>query len=795
MDPDTDMERKEKDVMDKKRKRWKRPPSSYGSMRSDSGDMEEEEEEEEEEEKKEKEEEKEEEEKEEEKEEERAVEVAAALPEPTNYARTGLQLTRSEYPETVYTMATDQTKPAGAVVIATRSSEMGEFSGSCSGEKEDEDMWTVNSPEPPEPFEPMQTVENTELGRLHPEQDMPYIFRSIQNIVTDLNKPDLLQFKLRFYQWEQGVALQQALDGDILDFVDRMFELFGQDSSLLHSINTLENIGKKEEAEKLKNQCNKALIRYHLKQHVTRQHKVIYEGVVRAGRHNFLDAIYVEPQISTSGYGGVDPFHEYRANLPSPLQVPGAHTFVGVNDLFRLQKDDGTPVRTVLTTGLPGVGMSVSVGKFSRDWAELRANKDLQFVIEISFQTLWLLRSRNPSPLLTIKEVIDYLHPECKPFNYPEEKDCKFLIIMDSFDRYQATLDWENAPVINDFHVAAHPDVLIVNILRGCLLRGAYVWILGRRAAVSQIPAQFIDVTTEIQGFSDEMKDDYLTRRFTNAELARNIVTHYKRLPTLRMLARHPFICWMVATVFDWGFKDRGYGVRPPKLTPFYVNILVVQTNRRLQFYHGRRENDLKWSYEEKTLLINMGKMAFKMLERHAIVFFEEDVKECGLELREVTVFSGVCTELPTPILDGRRRFSFIHFTFQEFMAALYVFATFRTESKNILDFWPTPTPMPKIFTSKYQPKSAAGLVQCALMRVIHTPLGYYDMFLRFLCGLLCPYCHDIQLCANLFPHNAPKVGGLDEVRQLLEQAIQNAPEDRVENVKECLRELSQQHV
>lgn len=121
-----------------------------------------------------------------------------------------------------------------------------------------------------------------------------------------------------------------------------------------------------------------ALTRFHLKQHLIRKHQVIREGVVRAGKQNLLDTIYVEPQISTCGYGGVDPSHEFLRHPPSPLQVPSADTFVGVNNLFRLQTDDGKPVRTVLTTGLPGIGMSVSVGKFCLDWAELRANKVIQ---------------------------------------------------------------------------------------------------------------------------------------------------------------------------------------------------------------------------------------------------------------------------------------------------------------------------------------------------------------------------------------------------------------------------------
>lgn len=57
------------------------------------------------------------------------------------------------------------------------------------------------------------------------------------------------------------------------------------------------------------------------------------------------------------------------------------------------------------------------------------------------------------------------------------------------------------APEIADSCCPAQLDHLIVNIIRGNMLRGALVWILGRQAAVSQIPSQFIDVVTELQGF------------------------------------------------------------------------------------------------------------------------------------------------------------------------------------------------------------------------------------------------------------------------------------------------------
>jgi len=93
------------------------------------------------------------------------------------------------------------------------------------------------------------------------------------------------------------------------------------------------------------------------------------------------------------------------------------------------------------------------------------------------------------------------------------------------------------------------------------------------------------------------MKDEYLTKRYENATLAAKIVAHYKLLPSLVILTRQPFVCWMVATVFKRNFKYRGYGENPPRLTPFYINVLVVQMNRRLEFYYGKAENELVYIF------------------------------------------------------------------------------------------------------------------------------------------------------------------------------------------------------
>lgn len=328
---------------------------------------------------------------------------------------------------------------------------------------------------------------------------------------------------------------------------------------------------------------------------------------------------------------------------------------------------------------------------------------------------------------------------------------------------------------------------------------------------------------------SDQKKDQFFTRRYPDAQLASQIVAWYKRLPSLHVLARQPVVCWMVATVFEFCFQSDSFGGQPPRLTPFYINLLILRTNRCLELYKqpekvSRRQRlQLRlmlttllllqvWSSETRRTLTRMGELALRLLQSDSSVFSEDQLTASRLNLMEVVVFSGLCTELPPTSSGAPRKFCFLHLTvqvrgpgccrsrahvgvsltclplLQEFMAALYVFTMFRSESRNVLE---------SERLGRRVPASAASLVQRALELTLGAPLGRYDMLLRFLCGLLAPDCHHRLLSGLLFPHNAAAVAGLQEAQRLLEQSISRAAEQhagaRLHNLRECLREMTQE--
>lgn len=758
---------------------YRRPPSSYGSMKSESDDLVER--------------------SDEEQEEEGGggggggEEVVFVPPDPPAPPVIGSQMLQSQYTETLCTETTQQTKPPGALVIDTGSADLEDLSEE---ELDDEDEILMTcSPEPPEPLEMeglIEADENSQPGRLDPELDLPHIFKSMQDVLSQLNSDDLFKVKIWYNKWDSVELKNHILCGDVLDFVDKIIELYGQHQALTKTIDLLESMDKKEQVKELKTKCRKAIFRFYLIETLNRKYNVIREGVSRPGKQRSLNEVYVVPQISIRGFGGVHPDHEILPHCPTPLQVPSEDSFVALNDLFRLKKEDGSLVKTVVTTGVPGSGMSVCMAKFCLDWAEEVANKDIQYVIKLSLHHLRALRERTKGDeAMSMYELLEYCHSPLKALGTLEEENTRYLIVMQSLDCFEPLLDWKNTPVLTDHHVKADIDTLIVNLVRGNLLPIARIWILGRRAAVSQIPSELVDVTAELQGFTDEMKDEYLTKRYKDPRVGERIVRQYKRVPSIQILARHPFICWQVASVFNDCFKYPGYGSNRPRLTPFLIRFMIVQINRRLKFYRFKRNNELSWTNEEEDLIIGLGKMSLKLLEMKTSVFTVADLKEVNVDLNEAVLYSGLCTEVIPTVISGKRTFCFSNYTIQEFMAALYVFLMFHLQSKNVLEggF----LQLPRFFSSKYNSKSAAGLVQCAVARTLNSSLGHYDLFLRYLCGLLSLKNSNGLLRGFLYSHRVPKVEGLNEVEQVLEQTITTAPEDRKRNLYECVRELTQE--
>ncbi|XP_042559622.1 protein NLRC3-like [Clupea harengus] len=188
-----------------------------------------------------------------------------------------------------------------------------------------------------------------------------------------------------------------------------------------------------------------------------------------------------------------------------------------------------------------------------------------------------------------------------------------------------------------------------------------------------------------------------------------------------------PVFCWMSATVLVYILTEAESGEIPTSLTQMYTHFLIIQTKHRSQKY-GNRDADALL----KTIL-SLGKLAFQQLEKGNLIFYEEDLRECGIDVTEASVYSGMCTEIfreEAGMYQGKV-FCFVHLSIQEFLAALYVFLHFSERDSNMPDQHQTSQLYSLLRANKHH-----DIHQTAVDLALRNKNGHLDLFLRFLLGL-----------------------------------------------------------
>ncbi|KAL7845032.1 hypothetical protein SRHO_G00235720 [Serrasalmus rhombeus] len=393
------------------------------------------------------------------------------------------------------------------------------------------------------------------------------------------------------------------------------------------------------------------------------------------GNSVLLNETYTELYITQGGSGEVSNEHEVRQIETASRRPATQEKPIKCNDLF---KDKA--IRTVLTKGVAGIGKTVSVQKFILDWAEGKTNQDVLFIFPLPFRELNLMKEKK----LSLVELLDNFFSDTKELKPRDYCHYKVMFIFDGLDECQLPLNFQNNESIFDLRQSASVDVLLTNLIKGNLLPSAHLWITTRPAAANQIPPEYVNQITEVQGFSDPQKEEYFQKKISDHSLAERIVAHIKSSRSLYIMCHIPVFCWIAATVLERVFGEAESAEIPKTLTQMFSYFLIFQIKHSNQKYQIKSDIDHEHT---RKIFLALGKLAFHQLEKGNLIFYEEDLKECGIEVREVSVYSGVCTQIFREELGLHlgKVFSFVHLSVQEFLAALYVFVSFISNNTNVL--------------------------------------------------------------------------------------------------------------
>ncbi|XP_078796796.1 NACHT, LRR and PYD domains-containing protein 3-like isoform X2 [Oryzias latipes] len=556
-----------------------------------------------------------------------------------------------------------------------------------------------------------------------------------------------------------------------------------RESVMKITVNFLRRMKQEELADGLQIR-SAAVCRQEVQSGLKKKFQCVFEGMAKAGSPTLLNEIYTELFITEGGRGELNEEHEVRQIEAASRKEDRAETSIRQEELFQLPAGRPEPIRTVMTKGVAGIGKTVLTQKFTLDWAEGKAHHNLHFTFPFTFRELNVLKEEK----FSLVELVHHFFPETKQAGICSFEDFQVLFIFDGLDECRLPLDFHKTRILKEPRKSTSVADLLTNLIRGNLLPSALLWITTRPAAANQIPAECVDMVTEVRGFNDPQKEEYFRKRFRDEEQASRIISHIQRSRSLHIMCHIPVFCWITATVLEDLLKSRGRGELPKSLTEMYIHFLVVQAKVQKVKYDGGAETDPHWSPESRKMMKSLGKLAFEQLQKGNLIFYESDLTECGIDLRAASVYSGVFTQVfrEERGLYQDKVFCFIHLSVQEFLAALHVQLTFITSGLNLME---EEQQKGSWFSFVFQ-SSPVQLYQSAVKKALQSPNGHLDLFLRFLFGL------SLQTNQSLLGGLLTQTGSSSQnnkktVQFIKEKISEDLPAEKSINLFHCLNELN----
>lgn len=152
----------------------------------------------------------------------------------------------------------------------------------------------------------------------------------------------------------------------------------------------------------------------------------------------------------------------------------------------------------------------------------------------------------------------------------------------------------------------------------------------------------------------------------------------------------------------------------------------------------------------DKKVLLNLGKLALKHLGKRNTIFYREELEQCGLDVTEKTMSSGVCRKILKRecVIFQKTVYYFVHVSIQEFLASVYLFHCYTNRNTKVLNSFFGYDLFIEINeedddgnkkTASVTLRSCQSLdtfLKNAIKKSLGSENGHLDLFVRFLHGL-----------------------------------------------------------
>ena len=370
-------------------------------------------------------------------------------------------------------------------------------------------------------------------------------------------------------------------------------------------------------------------------------------------------------QLHKGGSKAVDKLITSNGFLPSPKKRRLDHSKISKNvtDIFEAdfaniagQSSSESP-KSILIEGAPGIGKTVLIKEIAYRWAsgEMLCRAELVFLIYL----------RNPSVQAsnTLQQLLKLFVPDemvpniCQHLFLYSGQNVVFLF--DGFDEYPPKL---------------REDSFILDIIKHKILFNSTVVVTSRPTATAALH-NLVDRRIEILGFAEEDRKRYISESLS-AGKEHELSNYLKQKPTINGLCYVPLNLVILLYLFQRGSL-------PETLTEMNESFIVHTIFRHLKRNPCEPEPSStvkKLADLPKAILNDIAKfstLAFKGLQNDQLVFTQDEIIKDHFPIAKA--FNGfgllqVVEHYPFNSAAGiTTSFNFLHYTMQEFLAALHV--------------------------------------------------------------------------------------------------------------------------
>lgn len=349
---------------------------------------------------------------------------------------------------------------------------------------------------------------------------------------------------------------------------------------------------------------------------------------------------------------------------------------------------------TIVITGDAGVGKSVLLQKLQNLWSKRELNTSVKFFFTFRCRMFSTFRKTDE---ISVKDLI--FKYNCYPDNDPDDEVFSYILrfpesvlfSFDGFDEIQMDFELENMQEGVSLEERTCPLLILMNLLRGKLLKGSSKILTARTG--TEIQSRVIRKKVFLRGFSPEHLRQYLSLHFPVQKQRDMVSVQLDANPHLCGLCSFPLFSWIIFKSFKH-LQSVYDDVELPDSCITLTNIFLLLSEVFLS-RSSRSAGLLKRSTRCTAdtfksglkVLSAFAKLALLGLEMSSFIYTHDEVSSCGLSDDDIQVgflrpvgHYDACGTLAT--------YEFLHVTLQAFMAAFCLILDLNIIPDGILRFF-----------------------------------------------------------------------------------------------------------